>query len=283
MRKIIRISDAMTAHMPGLKTWRALPVPGISQLDPYIFLNHHGYEEFPANNQGLPFGPHPHRGFETLTFIVEGELVHQDSQGFSSRILKGGVQWMTAGAGIIHSETSSDEFLEKGGPMEILQLWINLPAAQKMSPAHYQGFQKDEIPELQVGEGFKLNLICGAYDGAEGPVQSPYPQFMSTLEAPAESKLQWDSKSEQLFFYLVKGSIKVNGQEMNKRQLAQFENKPGSLDIEVRDDAYIILGEAEPIKEPVVSYGPFVMNSEAEIQQAIMDYQSGKMGRWTES
>lgn len=283
MRKIIRISDAMTAHMPGLKTWRALPVPGISQLDPYIFLNHHGYEEFPANNQGLPFGPHPHRGFETLTFIVEGELVHQDSQGFSSRILKGGVQWMTAGAGIIHSETSSDEFLEKGGPMEILQLWINLPAAQKMSPAHYQGFQKEEIPELKIGEGFNLNLICGTYDGTKGPVQSPYPQFMSTLEALAGSKLHWGSKTEQLFFYLVKGSIKVNGREMNKRQLAQFEGNPGSLNIEVLEDAYIILGEAEPINEPVVSYGPFVMNSEAEIQQAIMDYQSGKMGRWTES
>lgn len=227
--------------------------------------------------------------------VDRSEIVFQDGQkgekylgrlncqGFSSRILKGGVQWMTTGAGIIHSETSSDEFLEKGGPMEILQLWINLPAAQKMSPAHYQGFQKDEIPELKVGEGFKLNLICGTYDGAEGPVQSPYPQFMSTLEAPTGSKLHWDSKPEQLFFYLVKGSIKVNGQEMNKRQLAQFENKPGSLDIEVLEDAYIILGEAEPIKEPVVSYGPFVMNSEAEIQQAIMDYQSGKMGRWTES
>jgi len=280
MRKVKAIKTAMAAHMPGLKTWRAMPSPGLNMLDPYLFMNHHGPEHFPPNNNGLPFGPHPHRGFETLTFIVEGELVHKDSQGFESRIVKGGVQWMTAGAGIIHSETSSDEFLKQGGDMEILQLWINLPSKLKGTPPHYQGFQKESIPEIPINDGVHLSLISGSFKDQEGPVESPYPQFMSTIEAKAGSEFTFETSDDVLYFYLVSGSIELNGQAVNKRQTVVFENEAGELSIKVHADAYIILGQAPEIKEPVVAHGPFVMSSEAEIHQAIEDYQNGKMGTW---
>lgn len=282
MRKVKALKTAVPAHMPGLKTWRAMPAPGLSMLDPYLFLNHHGPDFFAPNNQGLPFGPHPHRGFETLTFIVEGELVHKDSEGFESRITKGGVQWMTAGAGIIHSETSSDQFLREGGDLEILQLWINLPSKLKSTPAHYQGFQKESIPEIKLKEGVHLNLICGSFDGKQGPVESPYPQFMSTIEAKAGANFTLETSDEQLFFYLVQGSLRVNGEQMNYRQTALFESEAGNLEIEVLEDAYIIFAQAPQIKEPVMAHGPFVMTTEAEIHQAIADYQAGKMGVWRE-
>lgn len=270
----------MTAHMPGLKTWRAMPTPNLEMLDPYLMMNHHGPEEFPPHSSGLPFGPHPHRGFETLTFIVDGELVHKDSEGFESNILKGGVQWMTAGAGIIHSETSSPSFIERGGSMEILQLWINLPARLKSSPPHYQGFQKESIPAIKLNDGAVLNLISGSFKDEKGPVNSPYPQFMSTVEAKAGGSFQFSSTADELYFYLVSGSVEVNGQLVNKRQTVLFEAGAGLLEIKVHAKAFIIIGQAPRIQEPVYSHGPFVMNSEKEIHQAIKDYQEGKMGVW---
>ncbi len=259
-----------------------MPVAGLEMLDPYIFLNHHGPEYFPPHSNGLPFGPHPHRGFETLTFIVDGELVHKDSQGFESRILKGGIQWMTAGAGIIHSETSSEEFRKTGGDMEILQLWINLPAKLKSSPPHYQGFQKESIPVVKLAEDVSLNIISGTYADETGPVESPYPQFMSTIEAEQGSSFSLLNNNGQVLFYLVSGSLEVNGQLVNKRQTVQFEQDAGEIEVKVFAKSYIIFGQATPIKEPVVAHGPFVMNTAQEINEAIADYQAGKMGEWRE-
>lgn len=282
MVKIRTVSNAVPAHMPGLPTWRALPRLRMDELDPYLFLNHHGPENFGPNNGGLPFGPHPHRGFETLTFIVEGELVHKDSQGFSSRITKGGIQWMTAGAGIIHSETSSEGFLRKGGPLEILQLWINLPADQKSAPAHYQGFQYEEIPHIELGEGITLDLLAGSWGEHQGPVQSPYPQFMSTLRMEARSKIQLKLNGGQVLFYLVYGDLDVMDQSLQKRQLLQFDDSEGSIEVQAKADSYIIFGEAKPINEPIAAQGPFVMSSQEELYQAFVDYQSGKMGVWKE-
>ena len=135
-----------------LVTTRPLPGPGIEQIDPFLFLNHHGPQTYPPNNRGLPFGPHPHRGFETVTFILEGELAHRDSAGHESVIRAGGVQWMTAGSGLIHAEVSPEDFLRSGGPLEILQLWVNLPARLKMTRPRYQGVQADEIPTLMADE-----------------------------------------------------------------------------------------------------------------------------------
>lgn len=281
MEKIKSIIDAAPAHMPGLKTWRALPQRRMDELDPFLFLNHHGPEHFEPNNNGLPFGPHPHRGFETLTFIVKGELVHKDSEGFSSRITTGGVQWMTAGAGIIHSETSSEQFLKEGGEIEVLQLWINLPAAKKNSPAHYQGIKESQIPHIELKQGVMLDLICGTWAEQSGPVESPYPQFMSTLRMETNTEIDLDlAANEQTLFYLVSGEIELEGQVIGKRQLVQLDPSAERLNIKAQSDTYIIYGHAKPLNEPIAAQGPFVMNTQAEIQQAFMDYQAGKMGVW---
>jgi len=147
MRSIKANHKAVYEPIAELVTYRALPTPlmTMNQLDPFIFLNHHGRQEYLPGNAGLPFGLHPHRGIETITFILEGELMHKDSRGAASIIKAGGVQWMTAGSGLIHAEISSDDFKKNGGPLEILQLWINLPAKYKMTAPKYVGLQQNEF------------------------------------------------------------------------------------------------------------------------------------------
>nr|MDQ3283801.1 pirin family protein [Acidobacteriota bacterium] len=148
MRGIKHLHPSLSDDIGDLRTQRPLPNGRVEQIDPFLFLNHHGPEVYPPRNQGLPFGPHPHRGFETVTFIVEGSLAHRDTGGHESVIHDGGVQWMTAGRGLVHSELSPKEFLERGGPLEILQLWVNLPSRLKMTEPRYIGLQKDAIPSF---------------------------------------------------------------------------------------------------------------------------------------
>ncbi|HLG41477.1 MAG TPA: pirin family protein, partial [Chitinophagaceae bacterium] len=174
MRTIKGVHNAVYEPIADLVTYRAMPSPAIpmNAVDPFIFLNHHGWQEYSPENQGLPFGPHPHRGFETVTFILEGDLTHKDSNGNQSVILAGGVQWMVAGKGLIHAEISSDEFKSKGGPLEILQLWINLPAKYKMTEPFYKGLQKADIPEVLVDDGKVIvHIIFGNCKGVGAPFQ----------------------------------------------------------------------------------------------------------------
>ncbi|MBR9904243.1 MAG: pirin family protein, partial [Gammaproteobacteria bacterium] len=166
VRRVIAQHPAKRDDIGDLTTRRPLPGPGLDQLDPFLFLNHHGPQTYPANNRGLPFGPHPHRGFETVTFILEGSLAHADSASHQSIIHKGGVQWMTAGSGIVHAEISPPEFLRDGGPLEILQLWVNLPARLKMSEPRYVGLQEASIPAIALPGGGELNLIAGQWQGS---------------------------------------------------------------------------------------------------------------------
>ncbi len=148
MRTVKAQHSAYRDDIGDLSTVRPLPGPDVDQIDPFLFLNHHGPQTYPTRNHGLPFGPHPHRGFETVTFILEGELAHLDSGGGESIIRAGGVQWMTAGRGLVHAEVSPESFKQRGGPLEILQLWVNLPARLKMIEPRYIGVQRDDIPRL---------------------------------------------------------------------------------------------------------------------------------------
>src|SRR5437868_2742745 len=173
MKTIKAKHKAVYEPIADLVTYRVMPTHSITmnQLDPFIFLNHHGRQEYLPNNNGLPFGPHPHRGFETVTFILEGDLTHKDSSGASSVIKAGGVQWMTAVSGLIHSEISSEEFKQKGGPIEILQLWINLPAKYKMTTPKYAGLQKEDIPIATWDDGkVTAHIISGTWENTEGPI-----------------------------------------------------------------------------------------------------------------
>ena len=185
-KMVSRIHPALRDDIGDLITQRPVPSAHLEQVDPFLFLNHHGPQTYPPHNRGLPFGPHPHRGFETVTFILEGMLTHKDSAGHESIIRAGGVQWMTAGSGLIHAEISPREFLETGGPLEILQLWVNLPPHLKMTQPAYTGLQRDQIPALRLDGGrVTMHLTAGEWEGTRGPVQSLTGVFMSTIEFKA--------------------------------------------------------------------------------------------------
>lgn len=279
-KTVLGLHPSFRDDIADLVTRRPVPGPRVSQVDPFLFLNHHGPQVYPPNNRGLPFGPHPHRGFETVTFILEGELMHRDSVGFESVIRAGGVQWMTAGSGLVHAELSPDAFKRAGGPLEILQLWVNLPSRSKMTPPRYQGLQGDKIPVRDVADGkATLSLISGEWGGVTGPVESITGNFMSTISAQAGARLAFDQLGgRNVFLYVVSGSVSVNGREVAAHHLVELDVAGDELAIDALTDTRLLFGHGEPIGEPVVSYGPFVMNTEGEIRQAITDYQAGKFG-----
>src|SRR5262245_32306359 len=180
-KTIKRAHPAMRDDIADLTTRRPVPGQDVEQIDPFLFLNHHGPQGYAPRTRGLPFGPHPHRGFETVTFILTGELAHRDSAGHESIIKEGGIQWMTAGSGLVHAEISPEEFMRKGGPLEILQLWVNLPPKLKMTTPRYIGLQRDEIPAIATPDGKGVvNLTAGEYLGKKGAMQPLLDIFMST-------------------------------------------------------------------------------------------------------
>jgi len=278
-RRVIAQHSAQRDDIGDLVTRRPLPGPQLEQLDPFLFLNHHGPQTYPANNRGLPFGPHPHRGFETVTFILEGSLAHADSAKHQSVINAGGVQWMTAGSGIVHAEISPPAFLREGGPLEILQLWINLPSRLKMSEPRYVGLQQADIPAIALPGGGELNLIAGEWQGSVGPIDSLTEVFMSTLRLPSGSQEQLPvAPGRQVFLYVVDGDVEVGGEPVQPHHLIEVDRDGDSVVIEASSDARLLLGHGEVIDEPVYSHGPFVMNTREEIVQAVEDYQNGKFG-----
>jgi Pirin-related protein len=265
---------ALRDDIGDLHTWRPLPNDKIEQVDPFLFLNHHGPQVYPPRNQGLPFGPHPHRGFETVTFIVEGSLAHRDTGGHESVIGRGGVQWMTAGSGLEHSEISPKEFLDHGGPLEILQLWVNLPSSLKMTQPGYTGLQKDAIPSFATDGGrVTINLISGDWDDHRGPIESLTGVHMMTVALAAGGHVVLPApRDRNVFFYIVRGKLTIG----DAFHLIDWNHDGDEIDVEADSDSLILFGHATPIGEPVVAYGPFVMNTREEIDQAIRDYQAGK-------
>jgi hypothetical protein len=254
----------------------------LDQIDPFLFLNHHGPQTYPPGNSGLPFGPHPHRGFETVTFILDGMLAHLDSAGHESIIRAGGVQWMTAGRGLVHAEISPREFLEAGGPLEILQLWVNLPPQLKMADPAYTGLQREDIPALELDDGkVQMNLIAGQWEGTTGPIDSLTGVFMSTLEMKAGGHIRVTGLlGRSVFLYVVRGTARVGPalDQVEAFHLVEWNERGDALDIATEPGAFVLFGHAEPIGAPVVSHGPFVMNTREQIGQAINDYQAGLFG-----
>jgi quercetin 2,3-dioxygenase len=263
-----------------LSTIRPLPGPDVDQIDPFLFLNHHGPQVYPQRNRGLPFGPHPHRGFETVTFILEGELAHLDSGGGESIIRAGGIQWMTAGRGLVHAEVSPDSFKQQGGPLEILQLWVNLPSRLKMVDPHYIGLQKDDIPAIVEDDGkVTVNLISGSWNGRRAPIQSLVDIHMVTLSFQAGGRVAAPvTLGRNVFLYIVRGGVNVAGEQVEPFHLIELNDDGDEVQLNATSDAVVLFGHAEPLGEPVVAQGPFVMNTRDEIRQAMVDYQAGKFG-----
>ena len=280
-RTIARQHPSYRDDIADLVTRRPLPGQKVSQVDPFLFLNHHGPQTYRPGNNGLPFGPHPHRGFETVTFILDGSLAHHDTGGHESIIEAGGVQWMTAGSGLVHAELSPAQFKRDGGDMEILQLWVNLPATLKMTEPRYTGVQADGIPHVSVadGEGM-LHLVSGEFGGQQGPVDSLTGVFMSWVELKEGASVTLPAPvARNIFFYMVSGTAEVAGTEIKEWYLAEFNGDGDAVTVTAKSDCRFLFGHADPIGEPVVAHGPFVMNTHQEINEAIRDYQAGKFDR----
>ncbi len=277
-RPVVRLHPAHRDDIGDLITRRPVPGPGLEQVDPFLFLNHHGPQTYPPNNRGLPFGPHPHRGFETVTFILDGELAHNDSAGGESIIRAGGIQWMTAGSGLIHAELSPAAFKRDGGPMEILQLWVNLPSRLKMTTPDYVGLQAADIPTFTTDAGVTVEPISGEWLGVAAPIQSLIDVHLAVVRLAAGARFDAPvAAGRNVFLYVVKGQVSVAGTHVPEWNLAALGDGEAVV-ITAASDAVVLLGHARPIGEPVFSHGPFVMNTREEIVQAIQDYQAGRFG-----
>ena len=278
-RSVLRQHPAHRDDIGDLVTRRPVPGPGIEQIDPFLFLNHHGPQTYPPNNRGLPFGPHPHRGFETVTFILEGELAHNDSGGGESIIRAGGVQWMTAGSGLIHAELSPESFKRAGGPMEILQLWVNLPGRLKMTAPNYVGLQAADLPTFRTDAGVTVEPVSGSWLGVEAPIQSLIDIHLAVLRMESGGRIEVPiARGRNVFLYGVAGSVSVGGTAVAPWRLVELNDDGDTVEISAEGAAIVLLGHARPIGEPVFSHGPFVMNTREEIVQAIHDYQAGRFG-----
>jgi len=280
VREVGRLHPAFRDDIGDLVTRRPVPGPGIDHLDPFLFLNHHGPQVYPPNNRGLPFGPHPHRGFETVTFILQGELSHLDSGGHESVIHAGGVQWMTAGRGLVHAELSPQGFKRAGGPLEILQLWVNLPARLKMTKPAYVGLESSDMPvvELPGGAG-TLQLVSRSWGEAEGPVRPLADIRLMLVRLSPGGALEIPvAAGRTVFLYTVTGAAEVGGTAVPEHHLAELDRDGDTVAIASPGGATILFGDGAPFAEPIVAHGPFVMNSREEIQQAVIDYQAGRFG-----
>lgn len=247
-------------------------------VDPFIFLNHHGPQNYSPDNSGLPFGPHPHRGMETVTIIIDGDIAHKDSAGNNSVIESGGVQWMTAGKGLVHAEVSSDNFKKKGGPLEILQLWVNLPARLKMTEPKYKGLQKEKIPTTSMdGGNVTAQVISGKLNNTAGAFETLTEIHLATLYFKEGGVFRTEIPEENnILCYVIKGEIKINGERIEALHLVEYNHDSVLIHLEAQEESIILFGHAKAFNEPVVFGGPFVMNTQEEIDQAYQDFKQGK-------
>lgn len=250
-------------------------------LSPFLLLDYAGPREFPPTQERLGVGEHPHRGFETVTIVYDGEVEHRDSSGGGGRIGPGDVQWMTAASGIVHEEFHGRDFARRGGMFEMVQLWVNLPAKDKLAPPRYQSITKSQIPAVSLpgGQG-TVRVIAGEFAGAKGPAQTFTPILVGDLRFASDQRTDLplpDGYTTALV--LLTGAVRVNGsEEITTAEVGLFDRAGKSISIECVNDATALLLCGEPMDEPIVGQGPFVMNTAEEIRQAMSDYQSGKMG-----
>ena len=280
MAAVSKVLPAMEVDMGGISVLQPIPTFKVNQIDPFLLVHHHHTKIKSGNRPGdLGVGPHPHRGFSPVTFIFRGDVHHRDSRGNSSIVKAGGVQWMNAGMGIIHSERPSKELAENGGEQEIVQLWINTPAARKMKEPKYFAVQKDEMPRLENIRG-DVRLVAGNYNSLAGPVQGEYPITALMGNLSPNDKLQVEKQTgENAFIYILNGLGRLEGYGLvEEKNLYQLEPDAVAFFMEAKSELSFVYVSATPLHEKVEQYGPYVMNSQTEILEAMRDYQMGKMG-----
>jgi quercetin 2,3-dioxygenase len=285
MKNIIGIYTSPRAHWVG----DGFPVRTLFSYDnlgqhisPFLLLDHAAPTEFSPTTERRGVGQHPHRGFETVTIVYQGELEHRDSTGSGGTIGAGDVQWMTAAKGILHEEFHSQGFAQRGGTLEMVQLWVNLPARDKMAAPGYQTLIDGDIPLISLpDDAGSLRLIAGEFAGQQGPARTFTPIDVWDIRLNAGKPLTLDLPAgRNTALVVLHGTVQVNGQELAREgQLVLFARDGQQLSLEANNDAVVLLLSGEPIDEPIVGHGPFVMNSEQEIHQAFIDFQSGGFGR----
>jgi quercetin 2,3-dioxygenase len=276
-RRIERlVAGRPTSDGAGVKLTRVLTQDLQRRLDPFLMLDAFGSDKPDDYIAGFP--DHPHRGFETVTYMIAGRMLHRDSKGNEGLLQNGDVQWMTAASGLIHSEIPQQE----EGVMEGFQLWLNLPARDKMNPPWYRDIPHAELPQFTTSEGVKVTVIAGESHGVTGAVtrDATAPLYLD-LHLPAGSSFEQALPAgHNAFFYVYRGAVTADGQQVPAQRMAILANEPGAdgLRITASEDAKVILVAGGPLGEPIAQYGPFVMNTEAEIYQAIQDFRAGRLG-----
>jgi len=289
VKKILGIHRSPHAHWVG----DGFPVRSLFTYDqlarhisPFLMLDYAGPHTFPPTNARRGVGQHPHRGFETVTIVYQGELEHRDSTGAGGLIGPGDVQWMTAANGIIHEEFHSPAFARSGGVLEMVQLWVNLPARDKLTPAGYQTLLDAEIPRVALGEGIgSLRVIAGDYRGHRGPARTFTSMDVWDVRLQAGATLHLPiALGRNAALVALRGSIRVNDQQdVSPASLVLLERDGEHASVTALVDATLLLLSGEPIDEPIVGYGPFVMNSQAQIAEAFDDFHAGRFGQMVKS
>lgn len=254
----------------GVSLTRIIGQPSLPRLDPFLMLDFFGSDNPGEYIAGFP--PHPHRGFQTVTYMLAGKMRHRDSVGNEGVIDAGGIQWMNAGRGLIHEEMPEQE----SGLLQGFQLWVNLPAADKMSAPGYEDIKPEQVPSVAIGQHSIAKVLAGELDGFSGPVKSHAvsPRFLDIQSSQAETVSIEFEAEHSAFLYCYQGGAEIAGTRVDAGKLAVLSHGE-NLDIALDNESRCILVSGQPINEPVAQYGPFVMNTEAEIHQAIRDYQSG--------
>ena len=286
MKQVLEVAGAPGRHWVG----NGFPVHGmfdynglgVAERSPFLLLDYAAPTQFEPTRERRGVGQHPHRGFETVTIVYAGEVEHRDSTGNGGIIGKGDVQWMTAAGGILHEEFHSPAYAAKGGPFEMVQLWVNLPAKDKLAPAGYQGIVDAQIPAVALpAQAGTLRVIAGEYAGHPGPARTFSPMNVWDIRMTAGKRVELPQPDGwSTLIVVLDGTVQINGEAvLRAAQRATLSTAGSGVTIEANSDAKLLLLAGEPIDEPVVGHGPFVMNSQQQIIQAIADFNSGKFGQ----
>ncbi|MDM1552651.1 pirin family protein [Empedobacter falsenii] len=249
------------------------------RTDPFIMLDYNSKFHFPATDKPKGVGVHPHRGFETVTIAYEGSVSHHDSSGGGGTIHQGDVQWMTAASGVLHKEYHAEEFYKQGGIFQMVQLWVNLPAKDKMSAPKYQAIEHKDIPTVEVENGF-IEVIAGEYNQTKGAAStfSPVNMLNAKLNEGGKANFSFPANYNTILL-VIDGEVKVNNQEIVPTDhLLLFTNEGEDFSIEATENSVVLILSGEPLNEPIASYGPFVMNTQEQIREAFEDFNNGKFG-----
>ena len=279
------INSQRTVEGGGFTVRRPFPTATMDHIDPFLLLDEMGPAQYgPGEAVGAP--SHPHRGFETVTYLLSGAMVHEDTTGACAVIRPGGVQWMTAGSGVVHSELPTEDMMRLGGKMHGFQLWVNLPAEKKMVDPRYQGYDADEIAQVQLANGGLLKVVAGEVHGVRGPVETTSPMTYAHAVMEASDVVEWHpQEGHTALVHVFDGEVKVNGSTTSSGEMVVMERTAGMVRIEsTKAQAQVLLLGGQPLGEPVVRYGPFVMNTKQEISDAVQEYNNGtlvKVGKKT--